>query len=70
MIACLYLEAWDRGDHWKAAIRQSVATYDDDFQKTLKADLSKGMTELGSDPVNYEFATKPANEETSERDPK
>src|SRR5581483_7760799 len=64
-LASAFMEAWDRGDHWRAAIRQGVVTYDDDFQASLKADLSKGVTELGSDPANYELSERPAKEETS-----
>ncbi len=64
-LASAFTEAWDRGDHWRAAIRQSVATYEDDFQTSLRADLSKGVTELGLDPANYELAEKSAKEEVS-----
>lgn len=49
-----FMEAWDRGDHWSAAIRTSLATYDDDFQKSLSVELAKGVTELGSDSADYD----------------
>jgi hypothetical protein len=64
-LSSAFMEAWDRGDHWRAAIRQSIATYDDGFQTSLQAELSKGMTELGSDPANYELAAKPAKKGTA-----
>lgn len=56
-LATAFMEAWDRGDHWRAAIRTSIATYDDDFRASLRSDLSKGVTELGPDPANYELAS-------------
>jgi hypothetical protein len=69
-LATTFMEAWDRGDHWRGAIRQSIATYDDDFQTLLRANLSKGMNELGSDPASYELAEARAKEETSKSSPK
>ena len=47
--------AWDRGDHWEAAMRKSIATYDGDFQTSLRAELAKGVTELGFNPVDYDL---------------
>jgi hypothetical protein len=64
-LASAFVEAWDRGDHWRDAIRQSIANYDDNFQTSLRAELSKGVTELGSDPANYELAEEPTKKETS-----
>ena len=58
------MEAWDRGDHWRAAIRTSIATYDDDFQNSLRTELAKGVTELGSNPANYDLADKPTEATT------
>jgi hypothetical protein len=55
-LASAFMEAWDRGDHWREAVRTSVATYDDDFQSLFRAELAKGMTELGSDPASYDLA--------------
>jgi hypothetical protein len=51
--------AWDRDDHWRAAIRTSIATYDDDFQNSFRTELAKGVTELGSNPADYDLADKP-----------
>jgi hypothetical protein len=54
-LAAAFMEAWDRGDHWEAAIRTSIATYDDDFQTSLRTELAKGVTELGFNPVDYDL---------------
>jgi hypothetical protein len=48
-----YMEAWDRGDHWVAAIRRSIATYSEEFRNFLRIELGKGITDLGSDPGDY-----------------
>jgi hypothetical protein len=68
-IASAFMEAWDRGDHWRAAIRQSIATYDDSFQTSLQTELSKGVTELGSDPAGYDLADRHTEKEASKSDP-
>ena len=65
-LASAFMEAWDRGDHWSAEIRKSIATYDDEFQTSLRTELAKGVTELGSDPVDYDLADKPDEEDTTE----
>jgi hypothetical protein len=69
-LASAYMEAWDRGDHWRAAIRTSIATYDDDFQNSFRTELAKGVTELGSDPADYDLADKPTGGEASTPRPK
>ena len=69
-LAAAFMEAWDRGDHWRTAIRTSIATYDDDFQGSFRAELVKGITELGSDPAAYDLADKPTDEEASVLRPK
>jgi hypothetical protein len=69
-LASAFMEAWDRGDHWRAAIRQSIATYDDDLRVFLQTELSKGVIELGSDPARYDLADKPTDEEASVVHPK
>jgi hypothetical protein len=51
--ASAFMEAWDRGDHWVAAIRKSIAIYDEQFQSFLRSELGKGITELGADPGEY-----------------
>jgi hypothetical protein len=68
-IASAFTEAWDRGDHWRAAIRQSIATYDNAFQTSLRTELLKGVIELGSDPADYDLVDQHAEEETSQPDP-
>jgi hypothetical protein len=68
--ASAFIEAWDRGDHWKAAIRKSIATYDDNFQISLRTELARGVTELGSDPLDYDLADKPSKESPSTPPPK
>jgi hypothetical protein len=69
-LALAFMEAWDRGDHWRAAIRQSILTYDNDFQVFLRTELSKGITELSSDPADYGLADKSANGKTPTPGPK
>ncbi|MBR0938816.1 GSU2403 family nucleotidyltransferase fold protein [Bradyrhizobium jicamae] len=63
-VASAFMEAWDRGDQWKAAIRTGIATYDDGFRKSLRTELGKGVTELGSDRAKYDLADKPKDEST------
>jgi hypothetical protein len=69
-LAAAFMEAWDRGDHWRTAIRTSIATYDDGFQGSFRAELVKGITELDSDPAAYDLADKPTDEEASVLRPK
>ena len=58
-LASAFTEAGDRGDHWRAAIRTSIANYDDDFQRSFRTELAKGVTELGANAANYDLADKP-----------
>ncbi|WP_119392185.1 nucleotidyltransferase family protein [Taklimakanibacter lacteus] len=58
-LASAFMEAWERGDHWRVAIRTSVTTYDEEFQNVFRNELSKGVIELGLDPANYDLASKP-----------
>jgi hypothetical protein len=58
-LASAYMEAWDRGDHWVAAIRSSLATYDDQFRSFLDAELSKGIKNQGGKPGNYGIDDEP-----------
>jgi hypothetical protein len=48
-------EACERGEAWKDAFRNSLASYDDEFQAALRKELAKGVTELGAAPVAYEL---------------
>lgn len=52
-LASAFTEAWDRGDHWRAAIRTSLATYSDAFQNVVRVELAKGMVTLGFSPGDY-----------------
>ena len=63
-LASAFTEVWDRGDHWRAAIRTSIATYDDNFQSLFRAELAKGVTELGSRLADYDLADKPTDAST------
>jgi hypothetical protein len=60
--ASAYVEAWDRGDAWKEAIRQSIGSYDDAFQALLRKELAKGVTELGENPAEYELKEEPSDD--------
>ncbi|MBR0801684.1 hypothetical protein JQ615_40770 [Bradyrhizobium jicamae] len=61
-VASAFMEAWDRGDQWKAAIRTSIATYDDGFRRSLRTELGNCVTELGFDPTKYDLADKPKDD--------
>jgi hypothetical protein len=61
-LAMAYMEAWDRGDHWSAAIRQSLAIYDDAFQHLFRAELGKGVIELGGVPDRYGLGQNSEND--------
>jgi hypothetical protein len=63
-LASAFTEAWDRGDHWRAAIRTSIATYDGAFKNSFRTELAKGVTELGSDPADYDLADEPTDVST------
>jgi hypothetical protein len=65
-LAAAFMEAWDRGDHWKAAIRSSIATYEDDFRALLRAELAKGVIELGGDPADYDLVEKTIADKSAE----
>ncbi|WGD55591.1 hypothetical protein QA641_17950 [Bradyrhizobium sp. CB1650] len=60
-LASAFMEAWNRGDHWVAAIKTSLATYDDDFRNFLRGELGKGITGLGADPADYGLGDDPEN---------
>jgi len=56
--ASAYMEAWDRGESWKDAIRKSVTGYDDEFQIRLRKELATGVIELGENPAEYELVDR------------
>ena len=55
-LASAFTEAWGRGEHWRDAIRTSVATFDTKVQSELRGALAKGVTELGLDLAVYDLA--------------
>lgn len=57
-LAAAYVEAWDRGEHWRAAISASLATYDDQFRKVIREELSQAIARLESDPADYALADR------------
>jgi hypothetical protein len=64
-LATAFTEAWDRGEHWRIEIRNSIASYDDDFQKALRSEIAKGIDDIGFDPTDYSFDPKTTdNDET------
>jgi hypothetical protein len=63
--AWAYMEAWDRGESWKDAIRKSVASYDDKFQVLLRKELATGVNELSENPADYELVDEPSSEDTA-----
>jgi hypothetical protein len=58
-LASAYMEAWDRGAHWVAAIRASIATYDNEFRSFFRTELGKAITDFGSDPADYGSGDQP-----------
>lgn len=54
-LASVYMEAWDRGDHWMAAIQASISTYEEEFRVFLRSELAKGAVELGVEPAAYQL---------------
>jgi hypothetical protein len=65
-LGAAYMEAWDRGDSWREAIRQSVSSYDERTQTYLREELRKAVTGLGADPAEYELAERPVPDQTVE----
>jgi hypothetical protein len=57
-------------DAWNATICTGIATYDDNCQGSFRTDLAKDITELGSNPADYELADKPTDDEASVPRPK
>lgn len=58
-LAAVYMEAWDRGDHWADAIRTSLRTYDDKFRSFFGTELGKGIRTNGGEPDDYGFRDEP-----------
>lgn len=49
-VADAYMEAWDRGPAWRAALRENLRALDTDLREHLRA----GVRALGGDPAHYE----------------
>jgi hypothetical protein len=60
-LASAYMEAWDRGDHWVAAIGASLATYDEDFRRLLRSELGKDIKDQGGKPGDYGLGDEEAD---------
>lgn len=59
-LASAYTEAWDRGEAWQNAIRQSLSTFDNDARSMANKGLAAGLAELGDDPAKYNLADEPS----------
>lgn len=57
-LAEAYMEAWDRGPHWRQALRESVDRLE--AVDTVRMVLALGIEKLGADPATYELPPKPA----------
>lgn len=55
-LADAYMEAWDRGPHWRDAIRTSMAALASEALGRAKAELAKSVAKLEASPVNYGLA--------------
>jgi hypothetical protein len=47
-LGAAYIEAWDRGESWKQAIRESLSRYDEQTQMYLREELAKAVSETGA----------------------
>jgi hypothetical protein len=59
-LASAYTEAWNRGETWRDAIRQSLSTFGDDARSMANKGLAAGLAELGDDPAKYNLANEPS----------
>jgi len=57
-VADAYMEAWDRGPHWRDAIRSSLDQMESAV--AIRAALALGVDRLGADPAAYELPSTPA----------
>lgn len=53
-LAEVFMEAWDRGPAWRAAIGESLNTFDEKALAEIRAGLAAGMQRLGADASQYE----------------
>ena len=68
-LGAAYMEAWDRGDSWREAIRQSLSSYDERTRTYLREEVAKAVTDLGADPAEYELAARPVSDKPVEATP-
>lgn len=52
-LADAFMEAMDRGPHWREAIMSSIDSYDGDVSQTIRQVLSDGVRRLGADTAKY-----------------
>lgn len=64
-LAAAYAEAWDRGESWREAINNSMATYDETFRDLARQALNQGIIENGDDPSKYDLSSEVASSEAS-----
>jgi hypothetical protein len=52
-LADAYMEAVDRGPHWREAIMASIESYEDNVATTIRTVLSAAIRRLDADPADY-----------------
>lgn len=52
-LADAYMEAVDRGPHWREAIMASISSYEDTVATSIRTVLSAGIRRLDADPADY-----------------
>jgi hypothetical protein len=55
-LAEAYMEAWDRGEAWREAIRQSLNTLEPGILLGIRQSLSEALTNLQADAASYGLA--------------
>jgi hypothetical protein len=55
-LADAFMEAWDRGPHWRDALRTGIDRLGPAAE--VRTALAQGVTKLGADPSKYELATR------------
>lgn len=52
-LADAYIEAFDRGPHWREGLAQGLALMDDTAARVIRAGLIKGVVQCGKAPADY-----------------
>jgi hypothetical protein len=52
-LAEAYMEAFERGAHWRSAIKESLEQLDETAASNIQSGIAKGITRLGGDPTKY-----------------